>query len=135
MKSWQVQNLHFWQSKLWKHFISQIQIQLSPKNYQFQNHHIRLTLAQSVHFHCFSVVTYVKRAIQIIRDTLNRFDNVSHIFHCYQNVGSEKFCLTERLSFKRYFLFYSFCTLKQIRLKIGDQKRETVTKGGGGGSK
>jgi hypothetical protein len=50
----------------------------------------------------------------------------------FKEVGSEKFCLAARLSFKRYFLSYSFHTLKQIRLKIGDPKRGKCHTGGGG---
>ena len=65
-------------------------------------------------------------AIQIIRDTRQC---VTHTFFTswntiFKDVGGEKFYLTARSSFKRYFLSYSFHTLKQIRLKIGDQKRE-----------
>ncbi len=49
----------------------------------------------------------------------------------FKDVGGEKFYFTARLCFKRYFLSYSFHTLEQIRLKIGDQKREKCHTGGG----
>ncbi len=39
----------------------------------------------------------------------------------FKDVGGEKFCLTARLCFS---LSGSFSTLKQIRFKVGDQKRE-----------
>jgi hypothetical protein len=60
--------------------------------------------------------------------------SVTHTFFASLNtvlkdICREKFCLTAKLG----FLSYSFCTLKQTRVKIGDPKREKCHTGGRGG--
>ncbi len=64
-----------------------------------------------------------------IRDTLQG-EGVMRLCHAYffsfwntlfKTFRSEKFCLTESLGFKGYFLSYSFCVSKQIVLKTSDQ--------------
>jgi hypothetical protein len=60
---------------------------------------------------------------------------INHIKSGFKTFGSEKFCWTARLGFKRYILSYSFCSSKQIRHKISNQKREKCHAGWGGGSK
>ncbi len=51
------------------------------------------------------------------------FDNISLIIcslfkHCFKAIGGKNFCSIAKLSFKRKFLSFLFCFVKQIRLKI-----------------
>ncbi len=77
------------------------------------------------------VVDNMSHIVILILETL--FSFLKHILKAF---GSENFCFTARLGFKRQFLSYSFCSLKfKLGLKSVIKKENNVTRRGGGSEK